>query len=182
MQWELLQQLGIVNFVVLTSAASAANSAIFSTSRMVYSLAKEKNAPAKMANLNNRKVPANALLFSAGVVLISTILNYVMPEGVFTLITSISTICFIFIWAITVICHLKYRKTRPDLAKVNKFKMPLYPFSNYLILAFLAFVLVVLAFAEDTRVALFVTPVWFIMLLAIYKTRKTNETGSMQIK
>jgi D-serine/D-alanine/glycine transporter len=69
---------------------------------------------------------------------------------------------------------LKYRKTRPDLAKVNKFKMPLYPISNYLILAFLAFVLVVLALAEDTRVALFVTPVWFIMLIAIYKMRKTK--------
>ena len=167
----------IVNFVVLTSAASAANSALFSTSRMVYSLAKEKNAPVKMANLNKRKVPSNALLFSTGVVVISTILNYIMPEGVFTLITSISTVCFIFIWGITVICHLKYRKTRPDLAQVNKFKMPLYPFANYLILAFLAFVLVILAFAEDTRVALFVTPVWFIMLIAIYKMQKTNSTS-----
>ena len=97
-----------------------------------------------------------------------------MPEGVFTLITSISTVCFIFIWGITVISHLKYRKTRPDLAKVNKFKLPLYPFSNYLILTFLAFVLVVLALAEDTRVALFITPVWFIVLIAIYKMRKTK--------
>jgi len=141
---------------------------------MVYSLAKENNAPKKMANLNKRQVPANALLFSTAVVLISTILNYVMPEGVFTLITSISTICFIFVWAITVICHMKYRKTRPELAKENTFKMPFYPVSNYLILAFLAFVIVILAFAEDTRVALFVTPVWFIMLIAIYKFRKTN--------
>ena len=164
----------IINFVVLTSAASAGNSAMFSTSRMVYSLAKENNAPKKMANLNKRQVPANALLFSTAVVLISTILNYIMPEGVFTLITSISTICFIFVWAITVICHMKYRKTRPELAKENTFKMPFYPVSNYLILAFLAFVIVILAFAEDTRVALFVTPVWFIMLIAIYKFRKTN--------
>jgi D-serine/D-alanine/glycine transporter len=66
---------------------------------------------------------------------------------------------------------LKYRKSRPDLAKANKFKLPLYPFSNYLILAFLAFILVVLALAEDTRVALFITPVWFIMLVVIYKLR-----------
>ena len=165
----------IINFVVLTSAASAGNSAMFSTSRMVYSLAKEKNAPKKMANLNKRQVPANALLFSTAVVLISTILNYIMPEGVFTLITSISTICFIFVWAITVICHMKYRKTRPELAKKNTFKMPFYPVSNYLILAFLAFVIVILAFAEDTRIALFVTPVWFIMLIAIYKMRKRNR-------
>ncbi|MFP7483406.1 amino acid permease [Priestia filamentosa] len=161
----------IINFVVLTSAASACNSAIFSTSRMMYSLAKDKNAPEALAKLTANKVPSNALFFSAVVVLIGVVLNYTMPEGVFTLITSISTVCFIFIWGITVICHLKYRKTRPDLAKVNKFKLPLYPFSNYLILAFLAFIIVVLALAEDTRVSLFVTPVWFILLIVIYKVQ-----------
>ncbi|MEH7414711.1 amino acid permease [Neobacillus drentensis] len=172
---------GIVNFVVLTSAASACNSAVFSTSRMVYSLAKDKNAPESFAKLTSRKVPSNALFFSTVVILIAVILNYVMPEGVFTLITSISTVCFIFIWGITVISHLKYRKTRPDLAKVNKFKLPLYPFSNYLILAFLAFVLVVLALAEDTRIALFVTPVWFILLIAIYKVRSMNSNQVEQV-
>ncbi|MGZ9868065.1 amino acid permease [Priestia endophytica] len=161
----------IINFVVLTSAASACNSAVFSTSRMMYSLAKDKNAPEALAKLTANKVPSNALFFSAVVVLIGVVLNYTMPEGVFTLITSISTVCFIFIWGITVICHLKYRKTRPDLAKVNKFKLPLYPFSNYLILAFLAFIIIVLALAEDTRVSLFVTPVWFILLIVIYKVQ-----------
>ncbi|MCY9007000.1 amino acid permease [Peribacillus frigoritolerans] len=171
---------GIVNFVVLTSAASACNSAIFSTSRMVYSLAKDKNAPVPFAKLNDRKVPSNALFFSTVVILISVVLNYLMPEGVFTLITSISTVCFIFIWGITVISHLKYRKTRPDLVKKSKFKLPLYPISNYLILAFLAFVLVVLALADDTRVALFVTPVWFIMLIAIYKMGKTKVDQANQ--
>ncbi|UQZ48595.1 amino acid permease [Bacillus sp. PK3-037] len=165
----------IINFVVLTSAASACNSAVFSTSRMVYSLAKDKNAPESMAKLTPRKVPRNALFFSAIVILIGVTLNYIMPEGVFTLITSISTVCFIYIWGITVICHMKYRKTRPELAKVNKFKLPLYPFTNYLILAFLAFVLVVLALAQDTRVSLFVTPVWFILLIVIYKVRKLKQ-------
>lgn len=171
---------GIVNFVVLTSAASACNSAIFSTSRMLYSLAKDKNAPIPLTKLTYRKVPSNALFFSTVVILIAVILNYVMPEGVFTLITSISTVCFLYIWGITVICHLKYRKTRPDLAQVSKFKLPLYPFSNYIILVFLAFVLVVLALAEDTRVALFVTPVWFILLIAIYLIRMT-KAGSATI-
>ncbi|BDG78849.1 putative transporter YdgF [Bacillus subtilis] len=165
----------IINFVVLTSAASACNSAVFSTSRMVYSLAKDKNAPESMAKLTPRKVPRNALFFSAIVILIGVTLNYIMPEGVFTLITSISTVCFIYIWGITVICHMKYRKTRPELAKANKFKLPLYPFTNYLILTFLAFVLVVLALAQDTRVSLFVTPVWFILLIVIYKVRKAKH-------
>lgn len=165
----------IINFVVLTSAASACNSGIFSTSRMLFSLAKEDNAPASMKKLTSNQVPANASLFSAGVILIAVILNYVMPEGVFVLITSISTFCFIFIWAIIVICHLKYRKTNPKLAAKNKFKMPLYPIANYVILAFMAFVIVTLAFNSETRVALFVTPVWFIMLAVIYKIAKTKR-------
>lgn len=167
---------GIVNFVVLTSAASACNSAIFSTSRMVFSMAKDRNAPESLARLNGRKVPSNALFFSTLVILVAIILNYVMPEGVFTLITSVSTVCFIFVWGIMVICHLKYRRTQPEIASRSHFKLPLYPFSNYLILAFLVFVLVVLALAEDTRVALFVTPVWFILMAGIYLFQKRSAT------
>lgn len=164
----------IINFVVLTSAASAGNSALFSTSRMVYSLAKDHHAPDPLQKLTASNVPSNALFFSAIAILIGVILNYVMPEQVFTLITSVSTICFIFIWGIIVICHLKYRKTRPDAAKVNTFKMPLFPLSNYVTLAFLVFILVVLALAKDTRVSLFVTPVWFLLLMIAYKVRHTK--------
>lgn len=172
----------IVNFVVLTSAASACNSGIFSTSRMVYSLAKEGNAPDSMKKLTSTQVPSNATFFSAIVILISVILNYIMPEGVFVLITSISTFCFIFIWAVIVVCHLKYRKTNPELAAKSKFKMPLYPVINYVILAFMAFVIVTLALNNETRVALFVTPVWFIMLGVIYKILKSKKSEEQVVK
>ncbi|WP_315074015.1 amino acid permease [uncultured Clostridium sp.] len=172
----------IVNFVVLTSAASACNSGIFSTSRMVYSLAKENNAPQSMKKLTSTQVPSNATVFSATVILISVILNFIMPEGVFVLITSISTFCFIFIWAIIVICHMKYRKTNPKLVAKSKFKMPLYPIINYIILAFLAFVIVTLALNNETRVALFVTPVWFIMLGVIYNVLKLKRKNEKAVK
>jgi D-serine/D-alanine/glycine transporter len=45
----------------------------------------------------------------------------------------------------------------------------------------LAFVIVILALAADTRVALFVTPVWFILLIGIYKLRnmKANQADEM---
>ncbi|OOM14445.1 amino acid permease [Clostridium saccharobutylicum] len=173
---------GIVNFVVLTSAASACNSSIFSTSRMVYSLAKENNAPESMKKLTVSQVPSNATIFSAIVILISVILNFVMPEGVFVLITSISTFCFIYIWSIIVICHMRYRKTNPELAAKSKFKMPLYPIINYIILAFFAFVIVVLALNKETRVALFVTPVWFIALGIIYKIFRSKNSDSEVVK
>lgn len=165
---------GIINFVVLTSAASACNSAVFSTSRMMYGLGKTQNAPPAMLKLTKNKVPSNALFFSTGVILIAVVLNYVMPENVFTMITSISTVCFLFIWGIIVLSHLKYRRTRKELAQKSKFKMPLFPIANYVILAFLVFVAIVLGLAEDTRIALIFTPVWFFFLLVIYKVRERN--------
>ncbi|MBB2480784.1 amino acid permease [Bacillus sp. APMAM] len=159
---------GIINFVVLTSAASSCNSGIFSTSRMLYTLANEGKAPKMLKHLNERNVPAPALIGSTLVLLVGVLLNYLLPDKVFTLVTSISTICFIWVWGVIIVSHLRYRKLMPDNAKENPFKMPLAPFSNWIVLAFFVFVLVLLGFAADTRVALFVTPVWFILLLIGY--------------
>ena len=171
----ILAAASIVNFVVLTSAASATNSGIFSTSRMIYALSKRGHAPSRMRRLTNHAVPYQATLFSAAALLFTVVLNYVMPESVFIMITSISTFCFIYIWAIIVVCHLKYRKTNPELAKQSTFKMPLYPFMNYLILAFFVFILVVLALQSDTRIALMFTPFWFLLLWAFYSMLAPNE-------
>ncbi len=54
----------VVNFVVLTSATSSANSGIYSTSRMIFGLASNGDAPKALGRLNRRKVPVNALFFS----------------------------------------------------------------------------------------------------------------------
>ena len=178
----ILAAASIVNFVVLTSAASATNSGIFSTSRMIYALSKRGHAPSRMKRLTNHAVPYQATLFSAAALLFTVVLNYVMPESVFIMITSISTFCFIYIWAIIVICHLKYRKTRPELAKQSTFRMPLYPFMNYLILAFFLFILVVLALQSDTRIALMFTPFWFILLWAFYSMLGPNEDDEITTK
>ncbi|WP_127058479.1 amino acid permease [Veillonella ratti] len=162
----------MVNFVVLTSAASACNSGVFSTSRLLYSLAKRNYAPGILEILTSKQVPANALFLSVLVICLVVALQYVVAEGVFVIISSVATFCFLYIWGIITICHMKFIRKRPDLAAKSVFKMPLFPFLNYLVLAFFAFVIVTLAFNPATRVALFVTPVWFMMLLLIYQLRK----------
>lgn len=162
----------MVNFVVLPSAASACNSGVFSTSRLLYSLAKRNHAPGILEILTSKQVPANALFLSVLVICLVVALQYVVAEGVFVIISSVATFCFLYIWGIITICHMKFIRKRPDLAAKSIFKMPLFPFLNYLVLAFFAFVIVTLAFNPATRVALFVTPVWFIMLLLIYQLKK----------
>ncbi|MEK4873707.1 amino acid permease [Bacillus sp. FSL W8-0102] len=170
---------GIINFVVLTSAASSCNSGIFSTSRMLYTLANEGKALRKLKELNDQSVPAPALITSTLVLLIGVLLNYWLPDQVFTLVTSISTICFIWVWGVILIAHLRFRKLKPEEAEKISFKMPFAPVSNWIVLAFFVFILVVLGLADDTRVALFVTPVWFILLAIAYGITKRKQKGAL---
>ena len=146
---------------------------------MIYALAKRGHAPSSMRRLTHSSVPYQATIFSAAVLLITVVLNYVMPEAVFVMITSISTFCFIFIWAMMVICHLKYRKKNPELAAQSKFKMPLFPVMNYIILAFFIFILGILALNEDTRIALLFTPIWFVILWAFYSMLNTDDEDAL---
>lgn len=160
----------LINLVVLSAAASACNSAIYSTGRMLRSLSQEGSAPKRFLRLTTHRVPGNALVFSTIVIFISVVLNYIMPSEVFTLISSIATTCFLFIWSMLVYTHLKYRKSILG-KKAHSFKMPFYPFSNYLVFLYMAFTCVVLLLGKDTRIALLLTPVWFICLLVIYRIK-----------
>ena len=46
---------GLINFVVATSALSSANSGIFATSRMLYGLALDNDAPKSFSKLSKEK-------------------------------------------------------------------------------------------------------------------------------
>jgi len=172
----------IINFVVLTAAASSCNSALFSTGRMLFSLTyggKGKFSK-KMGKLSPRQVPKNALWFSTLVIGLSVILNLLMPGKVFSLIASVSTTCFIFIWGAIVLAHIKYRRQAGSQQQV-KFRMPLYPFSDYLILIFLGFIAVVLCLKTETLIALAVSAVWIIVLYVIKVTSDlVRESNSIK--
>ena len=162
---------GIINFVVLTSAASAGNSGMFSTSRMLYNLGSNKQASPKFAKLNRNSVPQNALIVSTIVVSVGALLSKLMPEDAFSLVTTISAICFIWVWSIILISHIIYKKKNRALHEASTFKAPFTPFINYVVLAFFVFLLAVMLYAEATRTALLLTPVWFILLVVLYRIR-----------
>ncbi|MEH7155913.1 amino acid permease [Neobacillus drentensis] len=163
---------GIINFVVLTSAASACNSGLFSTSRILFNLSGNKQGPAKFAQLNKNHVPSNALFISTLVLSAGALLSKLIPEQAFGIVTTISAICFIWVWSIILICHLRYRKSRPDLHEKSIFKAPFAPFINYVVLTLFAFILIIMLYAEATRAALLLTPVWFILLFIFYSFKK----------
>ena len=167
---------GVVNFVVLTAALSSCNSGIFSTGRMLYTLAGYRQAPAALHRVSKQKVPALALTVSFAVMLIGVVINYFIPERAFTYITSIATVCGLFVWAMIVVAHLSYRRyVQAGRLPESNFRMPISPAGNWFVLLFMALVLVLLAFNEETVIALYVTPVWVAVLLVGYFASRSHH-------
>jgi AAT family amino acid transporter/D-serine/D-alanine/glycine transporter len=159
----------IINAVVITAAASSCNSGIFSTGRMLYSLACRGQSPRVFASVNRQNVPAAAIHASAAIMLIGVFLNYEVPKHVFTWMTSIVLIGTLLPWGMIMAAHLGYRRAvRQGRVAASTFRMPGAPVVNYLVIAFLLFVTAMLWLQPDTRVALYVAPFWFGLLAVGY--------------
>lgn len=171
----------IINFVVLTAALSAFNSGLYSSGRMLFNLALQSNGPKYFAKLNRYRTPRRGIVFSSSFLLVAVFLNYIVPEKVFLYISSIATVAVITSWTIILITQLKFRKakTSDEISRLS-FKMPFYPISSYFALAFLALVIVLMAFIEEMRVALLVAPIWFIILYIGYQLNKTKEKNRLE--
>jgi amino acid transporter, AAT family len=161
---------GIITAVVITAASSSCNSGLFSTGRMLWSLARSGQAPAAFAKLNAQHVPAAGIHLSAAVMLITVALNYFVPKEVFTWLTSIADIGTLWTWGIILVAHRNYRRAvRAGRAAPAPFRMPGAPIANWLVLAFLVLVTLLLWPDPDTRVALYVAPLWFALLWLGYR-------------
>ncbi len=160
----------VVNFVVLTSATSSANSGIYSTSRMLYGLALDRKAPAAFAVLSKHKVPARGLLFSCCCLLPGLVLLYTTDSIVsaFTLATTVASVLFVFVWGLIIASYLVYRRRQPVDHAASTYKLPAGVAMCWAVLAFFVFIIGVLALEPDTRAALLVTPVWFVVLGVAY--------------
>ncbi|AGF74685.1 D-serine/D-alanine/glycine transporter [Bartonella australis AUST/NH1] len=167
---------GMINFVVLTAAASSANSGIFSSSRMVYGLATKQGAPKFLGKLSKNHIPANALFFSCLCILLGYTILSSSPTVIasFTIVTTIAAILFIFVWSVILVSYIVYRRKRPAQHTVSAYKMPGGIFMCWITLAFFAFILFLLTLEPDTFSALKYTPLWFIFLGIMYFFKKKN--------
>ena len=139
---------GIINFVVLTAALSGANSGIYSSSRMLFKLAHEGEAPKAFGKLSKRIVPDRAIVGITSGILIGFILNLIMSTmnksmgELFVVVYSSSVLPGMVAWFVILISELKFRKNNSHLMAEHPFKLPLYPYSNYFAFAMLLVIVV----------------------------------------
>jgi AAT family amino acid transporter/D-serine/D-alanine/glycine transporter len=156
---------GILNGVVLTSALSSCNSGIFASARMLHALARSGVAPRQLRPLNRRHVPARALVLSGIALSLGVVINIISPGKAFIYITSVATVGVLWVWGMIVVTHLRYRAlVRSGDKPGHPFRMPGSPWTNYVVLAYIALVAVLFGVAPNQRVALAAGGVWAAVL------------------
>jgi L-asparagine permease len=163
-----------MNIVVLTAALSSLNSGLYSTGRVLRSLAMGGSAPTFVSRMNKHKVPYGGILVTLVIYLFGVGLNYLVPSQVFEIVLNIASLGVISTWAIIVVCQMKLRaaQDRGEIARVE-FRMPWSGVTSWLTLAFLVGVLVLMALDYPTGTyTLMALPAVMVMLCAGWITLK----------
>jgi D-serine/D-alanine/glycine transporter len=163
-----------INLVVLTSAASSANSGLYSGTRMLFGLAKDGHVARAFARVDRRLVPRNAVFFTC-VFLFAAIPLLYAGDGVVQAFTFVSSVCatlVLFTWGSIVASHLVYQRRHPEKHASSAFRLPLARVTPWLVFAFFGFIIVTLLIGDDTRPALLAAPLWFVILGVLWALRR----------
>ncbi|ECY8167811.1 amino acid permease, partial [Salmonella enterica subsp. enterica serovar Bovismorbificans] len=171
---------GIINFVVLTAALSGCNSGMYSCGRMLYALAKNRQLPAAVAKVSRHGVPVAGVALSILILLVGSCLNYIIPnpQRVFVYVYSASVLPGMVPWFVILISQLRFRRAHKEAIADHPFCSIMFPWANYLTMAFLVCVLIGMYFNEDTRMSLFVGVIFLLAVTLVYKVFGLNRHGT----
>lgn len=133
----------IMQLVVITAALSSLNAGMYSTGRIMHSMAVSGSAPRFAAKLNRFGVPSGGIWMTAGVGVLGVGLNFIVPASAFEIVLNIASLGTMAAWAAIAFAHWRFVR----LAQKGKYERPAYraPFSPYIDILTLVFLAVVIA-------------------------------------
>ena len=146
----------IMNGVILTAALSATNSGLYSTGRILRSLASRGEAPKITGRMNKHHVPYGGIMLTCSFYFLGVLLNIFVPQRAFDIATSLASLGVLATWTTILVCQmrLRARAQRGDLERPS-YQMPWSPITNWVALAVLALVLVLMPFANSEQAIAF---------------------------
>ena len=171
----------VINFVVLTAALSGANSGIYSSSRMLYKLAHEGEAPKTFGYVSKRIVPSHAIIGITSGIFVGFMLNVLAQflnkslANIFVIVYSSSVLPGMVAWFVILLAELRFRRKNPHLMENHPFKLPLYPYSNYFALIMLVVIVVFMFINPETQISVAVGAAVLIIAALIYVVKHRKD-------
>ncbi|PTF97105.1 amino acid permease [Staphylococcus chromogenes] len=179
---------GLINFVVITAAMSGCNAGIFSSSRMIFTLAQNGHLPKIFTRVMKNGVPFYTVLAVSIGIFVGVILNVVLPmiidgaENIFVYVYSASILPGMIPWFMILFSHIQFRRKFPEKIENHPFKMPFAPFSNYLTIAFLVLVLIGMVINVETRVSVIIGFVFLVFMALFFFMKGYHKHSKEEFK
>ncbi|MEH7787042.1 S-methylmethionine permease [Bacillus thuringiensis] len=120
----------IMNFVILTAILSAANSGLYASSRMLWSLANKNTISPIFGKMTKQGVPINAVIFSMMGGALALLSSIVAPDTVYIVLVSISGLAVVIVWMSISASQFLFRRQFLKEGNSEKdliYRTPLYP-------------------------------------------------------
>lgn len=106
---------GLMNFVLITAALSAANGCLFSSSRMLYSLSADRMAPRFLTWTSPHGAPRTAVLLASVGMVLASVLAMAFPDTAFQLLFGVLIFGLLTTWTLITATYIQFRRTRAGL-------------------------------------------------------------------
>ncbi len=172
----------IVDLVVLVAVTSCLNSALYTASRMLFSLGRRGDAPAMSKRTNKSGTPYCAVLLSTGAAFLAVFANYVAPAAVFEFLLASSGAIALLVYLVIAVSQLRMRQKRTAAGEKIVFKMWLFPGLTYAVMVFIVGTLTFMLFQEAHRVEIIATGILSLLVvlagLFVASRRKAQKVGA----
>ncbi|MBD1551901.1 GABA permease [Pseudomonas typographi] len=172
----------IVDIVVLVAVTSCLNSALYTSSRMLFSLSKRGDAPAVARRTSSAGTPYVAVLLSTAAAFLAVFANYVAPAAVFDFLLASSGAIALLVYLVIAFSQLRMRRAAEAKGERLEFKMWLFPGLTYAVIVFIIAVLSVMALREDHRSEIIATGVLTVVVViaGLIVDRRRTAAGLAQ--
>lgn len=159
----------VLNIVVISAALSAINSDTFGAGRMLYGMSERGQAPGVFTKVGKNGVPWMTVLLMCAALAVGAWINAVVPEAAFEIIASIATFATVWVWMMILLAHISLRRkiAREHLPE-SRYRAPGGAIGSWIGVAFMVFVIGVLAWNESSRVAFGVGLAWVALLAVVW--------------
>lgn len=99
-----------MNAVILAAVLSAGNSGTYASTRMLYQLAKQGDAPKILSYVNRRGVPIGALFVTVAIGSLALLSSFFGEGEVYTWLLNMSALAGFMTWVFIALSHYRFRK------------------------------------------------------------------------
>jgi L-asparagine transporter-like permease len=166
----------LVNFVVITAAASSMNCNLYLVSRMMFSLARGGYAPEPLGRVSARGTPVRALVVSAGGLAVALVVSFLYPDSAYVYMFGVAIFGGLYTWLVIFLTHLFFRR------KWNGSTLPVrligYPWTSLSGIAAIVAIMATCWFVEGMRVSIIAGVSWLALLTIGYGLVRRRQAAN----